>query len=119
MHIKHKIIIGKKGSNNSITSNVNVLKGKKIKIKYNLSYGNLLAKINNNKNIIIKPIKLLWKIGGRIKKTSVFNVSVSIFHLRFFIENKDKNTVNKKINVYITNNFNEAINEITPIYDDY
>ena len=119
MHIKHKIIIGKKGSNNSITSNVNVLKNKRIKIKYNLSYGNLLTKINNGKNQIIKPIKLLWKTGSKIKKITVFNVAVSIFNLRFFIEDKGDNIVGKKINVYITNNFNEAINETTPIYNNY
>lgn len=108
MHIKHLIITGKKANNHSITSEIRISKGKKIKIRYSMVYDKLLIKLNSGRNIIYKPIKLLQKIGGNIKKITVFNVVVSIFLVRLWIENISENTVNKKIDVYVVNSFHES-----------
>ena len=116
MRTKIKTITAQEGSDDSIVSNMSISKKKKAKIRYSLLYDNMLIKVNNGKRIICKSKKLLHIIGKKINKISVFDVDVSIFHLRFFIDN---NKINKKINVFVSNIFNDVINETTPIQNNY
>jgi hypothetical protein len=116
MRTKFKTITAQEGSNDSIVSSMNISKKKKASIKYNSLYDKMLIKVNNSKRIVCKSKKLLHIIGKKINKISVFDVDVSIFHLRFFIDN---NKINKKINVFVSNIFNDVIDETTPIQNNY